>query len=69
MALLVDLNDENITNNDIFVTVDMTCLCTNIDQSEGVKAVKELLEKHSDNKMKNIFILELMKLVLSQNIY
>ena len=34
-------------------------------QSEGVKALREILEKHSDDDVKNIFILELLELVLS----
>ena len=47
----------------------MTGLYTNIDHSEGIKAVREILEKFSDDNVKNVFILELLELVLSQNIF
>ena len=67
---LEDMNDENIIeDDDILVTVDVTGLYTNIDHSEGIKAVREILEKFSDDNVKNVFILELLELVLSQNIF
>ena len=67
---LEDLNDENIVDDgDILVTVDVTGLYTNIDQLEGIKAVREILEQNSDDDDRNIFILELLELVLSQNIF
>ena len=70
LRVFCDLNDENIIeDDDILVTVDVTGLYTNIQKNEGMEAVREVLEKHSDNDMKNIFVLELLELILSQNIF
>ena len=64
------MNDENIIEeDDILVTVDVTGLYTNIDHSEGIQAVREILEQYSHDNMKNIFNLELLELVLSENIF
>ena len=49
--------------------MDVTGQYTNIDQLEEIKAVREILEQHSDDDDKNIFILELLELVLSQHIF
>ena len=49
--------------------MDVTGLYTNIDHSEGIKAVREIREQYRDDNVKNIFILELLELVLSQNIF
>ena len=52
----------------IFVKVAVRLL-TPLQKKEGMEAVREILEKHSDDDMKNIFILELLELILSQNIF
>ena len=50
---LEDLNDENIIeDDDILVTVDVTGFYTNIDHSEGIKAVREILEEYRDDNVK-----------------
>ena len=53
LSWLENLNDENIIeDDDILITVDVTGFYTKIDQSEGIKAVKEVLEQNSDYNMK-----------------
>ena len=54
MRWIEDLNDENLVeDDDILVTVDVTGLYTNIDQLGGIKAVRQILEQHSDDDDKN----------------
>ena len=67
---LEDLNDENIIEEgDIIVTVDVIGIYTNIPVEESLSSVREILEKNSDNDVKNLFILELLELILTQNIF
>ena len=44
-------NSEVIKSSDTLVTIDVSSLYTNIDQSEGIDAVKEALEERSDKKV------------------
>ena len=65
-----EINDKNIiSDGDILVTVDVSALYTNIPIQEGIEACKELLDKHSDNKDKNDFIIKLLELLLKNNIF
>ena len=64
------INDQLvIEDGDILVTIDVTGLYTNIPVNEGIKACKDILEKHSDDKEKNEFVIELLELVLKHNIF
>ena len=47
----------------------MKSLYTNINQQEGIDACRRILEKHSSDKIKNNFILELLSLILKHNIF
>ena len=53
----------------MIVTVDVSSLYTNIDQTEGLKTCAEILDKNSDNQAHNSLIIELLELVLKLNIF
>jgi hypothetical protein len=66
---LEELNKELIPDNAILVTIDVSGLYTNIQQEEGLEAVKEALEENKDLEIPAEFILQLLDLVLKCNVF
>ena len=67
---LEQLNESGkVKNSDILVTVDVSSLYTNIDQKEGLEAVKEALDERVDQKVPTSFIISLLQIILMFNIF
>ena len=67
---LSELNEsEGVKDTDLLVTIDVSSLYTNIDQSEGLDAVKEALEERSEKKVPTNFIISLLQIILMFNIF
>ena len=49
------------------MTIDVSGLYTNIEQEEGLEAVKEALEEDNNPEVPADFILQLLDLVLKRN--
>ena len=60
---------ENIPDDAILVTCDISALYTNIQRHDGVEAVKKVLETRKDKTIPSDFIIELLDLVLKYNIF
>ena len=70
LRFIEELNESGaIEEDDIIVTVDVSALYTNIQQDEGIEAVRNILDAHNDDKAHNCFILELLELILKHNIF
>ena len=48
---------EGVKDTDLLVTIDVSSLYTNIDQTEGLEAVKEALEERNEKKVPTNFII------------
>ena len=65
-----DLNDAKVIDDqDTIVTIDVSSLYTNIDQTEGVEICKEALKKTDNKPELNDFIIKLLELGLKHNIF
>ena len=67
---LDELNKKNIIKDtDTLVTVDVSALYTNIDQKEGLDAVKESLDERVNKAVPTEFIIKLLEQILRFNIF
>ena len=62
-------NSDDIEDEDILVTIDVTGLYSNIPMDDGIKACKDILENSDNPDALNCLILELLELVLKNNIF
>ena len=60
---------ENIPDNAILLTVDVTALYTNIQKEDALVSVEKLLEARQDKSMPTDFLIKLLDLVLTYNIF
>ena len=51
---------EDPVDGDMIVTIDVSAIYTNISQEDAIKACRDVLDKHSDDKPKNDFIILLI---------
>ena len=67
---LNQLNEsEGVKDTDLLVTIDVSSLYTNIDQTEGLEAVKEALEERNEKKVPTNFIISLLQITLMFNLF
>ena len=62
-------NKEQLPENVILVTMDVSSLYTNIPQDEGIECTREALEKRDDKTVPTEFIIRLLELALKWNIF
>ena len=55
--------------NTMLVTMDVTSLFTNILHDEGLATMKEALDKRENPKVPTNFLIKLMKIILTENIF
>ena len=60
---------ENIPDDAILLTIDVTALYTNIQKEDALKSMEKVLEARADKSMPTEFLLELLDLVLTFNIF
>ena len=60
---------EGVKDTDLLVTIDVSSLYTNIDQTEGLEAVKEALEERNEKKVPTNFINSLLQIILMFNLF
>ena len=60
---------ENIPDNAVLITIDVSALYTNINRIDAIEAVKKALEKNNDKSIPSDFILKLLDLILKYNIF
>ena len=61
--------NNQISDSDILVTIDVTALYTNINQSEGIQNMKSALDTRQDKTIPSDFLIQLLNLVLKGNIF
>jgi len=61
------LNNINIQENDILVTIDIASLYTNITMEGAIEAVKTMFERYKDDRRPDHAIINLLKIILYNN--
>jgi hypothetical protein len=70
LRTLKDFNDSgNIEDTDILVTMDVSALYTNIRHDDGISCMKSALENRPDKTVPTLFLIQLLQLVLTCNIF
>ena len=62
-------NQGRLPDNSILVTIDVSALYTNIRKEDGLEALKRALQLRDDKSVPTQFLIDLMKIVLSSNIF
>ena len=62
-------NQGRLPDNSILVTIDVSALYTNIRKEDGLEALKRALRLRDDKSVPTQFLIDLMKIVLSSNIF
>ena len=60
---------DNIPEDAILVTVDVSALYTNLNKGDSIEAVRKVLETRQDKSIPTDFIIKLLDLVLRHNIF
>ena len=60
---------DNIPEDAILVTVDVSALYTNLNKVDSIEAVRKVLETRQDKSIPTDFIIKLLDLVLRHNIF
>ncbi|XP_077105060.1 uncharacterized protein LOC143759233 isoform X2 [Ranitomeya variabilis] len=66
---MMDLEELEVPEETLLVSLDVESLYTNIAHDQGVQAAAFFLERHQENGEHNLFLLELLHFVLDKNYF